>query len=546
MGIKNMRVREGYCLLGLTMSGADLSSESITIRKIKSLDQIHCVTATSTNALAAADKRATIAPATAAIKCTRVNLILVLVVALLYFVDYVTLFSSTMSSSRKTGGWQGIDHRMPEIRGFRLSEEENISICVSVAVSRCKFRLWICSCKGDVRSQSVLANEPAAVKSEQYIVEFKPQVRMTVKLANMAFDLRPTKDVLLWPGNANMAFDLRPTEDVLPWPGNANMAFDLRPTEDVLPWPGHEKATVKYKASAILIMHLDKKVVALHLEKLGSKLTKLTQDQSYYLSIPIEEGKASGCGAEMDDEFGFATPFSLRLDAKTIEHTTSLIAQNAEFKAQLQEKGFEIAALKNELRKLKGNSVNTKFAKSSILGESIFHPLRNQFVVRQPTVFKSERPKSSKPRFASQVDVNNDLLKPVTTHYLPREREFAFAKSHHMIAPSSSRWVSTGMIFTSSTTMVDSEPPHGSNTNITNLHECIQTLDSSAGTSINVQEEQNLNLSACTPSNLKKERIKACIKENVICGRPRLHGTTLIQEMSARPKFQGIRCLLTP
>ncbi|GJZ79174.1 putative ribonuclease H-like domain-containing protein [Tanacetum coccineum] len=57
--------------------------------------------------------------------------------------------------------------------------------------------------------------------------------------ANMAFDLRPTEDVLPWPGNANMAFDLRPTEDVLPWPGNANMAFDLRPTEDVLPWSGN-------------------------------------------------------------------------------------------------------------------------------------------------------------------------------------------------------------------------------------------------------------------------------------------------------------------
>ncbi|GJW86533.1 hypothetical protein Tco_0161873, partial [Tanacetum coccineum] len=33
---------------------------------------------------------------------------------------------------------------------------------------------------------------------------------------------------------------------------------------------------------------------------------------------------------------------------------------------------------------------------------------------------------------------------------------------------------------TSNTTIVDSEPPHGSNTDITNLHECIQTLDSSA------------------------------------------------------------------
>ncbi|GJY46312.1 hypothetical protein Tco_0435375 [Tanacetum coccineum] len=36
--------------------------------------------------------------------------------------------------------------------------------------------------------------------------------------------------------------------------------------------------------------------------------------------------------------------------AKNIEHTTSLIANNDKFKAQLQEKGFAIAALKNEYR----------------------------------------------------------------------------------------------------------------------------------------------------------------------------------------------------
>ncbi|GJY79036.1 hypothetical protein Tco_0484837 [Tanacetum coccineum] len=98
------------------------------------------------------------------------------------------------------------------------------------------------------------------------------------------------------------------------------------------------------------------------------------------------------------------------------------------------------------------------------------------------------------------------------------------------------RWVPTGKIFTSSTTTVDSEPPHGSNTYITNLPECIQTVDSSAGTSINIQVEQNLDLSANTPFNLKKERIKACIKDNVISGRPRLHGITLIQEISTRQK----------
>ncbi|GJY33209.1 hypothetical protein Tco_0417678 [Tanacetum coccineum] len=57
--------------------------------------------------------------------------------------------------------------------------------------------------------------------------------------ANMAFDLRPTEDVLPWLGYANMAFDLQPTEDVLPWLGYANMAFDLRLTEDVLMWLGY-------------------------------------------------------------------------------------------------------------------------------------------------------------------------------------------------------------------------------------------------------------------------------------------------------------------
>ncbi|GKA42710.1 hypothetical protein Tco_0735370 [Tanacetum coccineum] len=49
--------------------------------------------------------------------------------------------------------------------------------------------------------------------------------------------------------------------------------------------------------------------------------------------------------------------------ARNIEHTTSFIAKNDEFKAQLQEKGFTIAALKNELRKLTGNRRESVVAK---------------------------------------------------------------------------------------------------------------------------------------------------------------------------------------
>nr|GEV62307.1 adenosyl-homocysteine hydrolase [Tanacetum cinerariifolium] len=38
----------------------------------------------------------------------------------------------------------------------------------------------------------------------------------------------------------------------------------------------------------VLPKHLDEKVAALHLRKLGAKLTKLTKDQAHYLSTPIE------------------------------------------------------------------------------------------------------------------------------------------------------------------------------------------------------------------------------------------------------------------
>ncbi|GJZ50539.1 hypothetical protein Tco_0604729 [Tanacetum coccineum] len=112
-----------------------------------------------------------------------------------------------------------------------------------------------------------------------------------------------------------------------------------------------------------------------------------------------------------------------------------------------QENGFAIAALKNELRKLTGNSVNTKFAKSSILGKPVLQPRRNQSVVRQPIAFKSERPRILKQRFVSQVDVNNNLSKPVTTHYFPKERESVVAKPHHMIAPGSSRYSLNDMVY---------------------------------------------------------------------------------------------------
>nr|GFB30567.1 hypothetical protein [Tanacetum cinerariifolium] len=140
--------------------------------------------------------------------------------------------------------------------------------------------------------------------------------------------------------------------------------------------------------------------------------------------------------------------------SRTIKQTTSLLANNADSKAQIQEKVFAIAALKNDLRKLKGNSVDTKFAKTSVLGKPILQPLRNQSVVRQPNACKHGRPLMSKQQFASQVDVNHNVSKPVTQHYLPKKSESAFAKPDHMIASSSSRNSSKNMPRFSSNDMV--------------------------------------------------------------------------------------------
>ncbi|GJV36763.1 hypothetical protein Tco_1409240 [Tanacetum coccineum] len=174
-----------------------------------------------------------------------------------------------------------------------------------------------------------------------------------------------------------------------------------------------------------------------NIERSGTKLGQ--QDTSSSLGNDTDANDAD-IKPVYDEE-----PMAETTRAKTIEHTTSLIAQNVEFKAQLQEKGFAIATLKNDLRKLKGNSVDTKFVKPSILGKLFLQSLRNQSVVRQPTAFNSKRPRISKPRFASQVDVNNDLSKPVTTHYLPKEREFAVVKPHHVLASSESRSSSKNM-----------------------------------------------------------------------------------------------------
>ncbi|GKC91525.1 hypothetical protein Tco_1152174 [Tanacetum coccineum] len=54
------------------------------------------------------------------------------------------------------------------------------------------------------------------------------------------------------------------------------------------------------------------------------------------------------------------------------------------------------------------------------------------------------------------------------------------------------RWVPTGKTFASSTTKVDSEPPNGSNADITNQCESEQALDVSAGTLLSTEVQASV------------------------------------------------------
>ncbi|GJT76354.1 hypothetical protein Tco_1043079 [Tanacetum coccineum] len=154
----------------------------------------------------------------------------------------------------------------------------------------------------------------------------------------------------------------------------------------------------------------------------------------YDLKKQIKSVKEASNEAKVKDDIDVIETINIEL-----EHINQKSIKNADLKAQFQEKVFANAALKNELRKIKGNSMDTKFAKASILGKPPLQPSRNHLVVRQPNAITSEQPRMSRPRFASQVDEKNDLSKTVTPHYLPKVRESAAAKPHQVNAPNYSR-----------------------------------------------------------------------------------------------------------
>ncbi|GJW21880.1 retrovirus-related pol polyprotein from transposon TNT 1-94 [Tanacetum coccineum] len=134
------------------------------------------------------------------------------------------------------------------------------------------------------------------------------------------------------------------------------------------------------------------------------------------------------------------------------------------------------------------NEVNSRAKVPSHKTTKIYKPIEQISIAKKP-----ERQIPTGHRFSTKT--NSTMLEKTMTprsylRWKPTGRIFKIVGL---------RWVPTGNIFTSSTTKVDSEPPNGSNEDITNPYECEQTLDVSACT---------LNLSVGTYLNPKKERLR--------------------------------------
>nr|GEW56934.1 integrase, catalytic region, zinc finger, CCHC-type, peptidase aspartic, catalytic [Tanacetum cinerariifolium] len=96
-----------------------------------------------------------------------------------------------------------------------------------------------------------------------------------------------------------------------------------------------------------------------------------------------------------------------------------------DLKAQLQDKHIAISELKKPIEKLKGNSVGTKFEKSSVIRQPNAFKSQRPSILGKPTIFSDslERKDFSKSKSVTKNNASNDFSKPVTTQILPTKKK---------------------------------------------------------------------------------------------------------------------------
>ncbi|GJS83635.1 hypothetical protein Tco_0750176 [Tanacetum coccineum] len=118
------------------------------------------------------------------------------------------------------------------------------------------------------------------------------------------------------------------------------------------------------------------------------------------------------------------------------------------------------------------------------------------------------------------TDVDDAISEPINDEEPMLRSDLRWKPTGRIFESIGLRWIPTGKLFDSCTSKVDSEPPHGLNVDIPYIHECKQTLDVSAGTSINVQNEQSLDLSAGALCKVNKENLRVWLLKRLISQKP--------------------------
>nr|GEU38603.1 hypothetical protein [Tanacetum cinerariifolium] len=133
-----------------------------------------------------------------------------------------------------------------------------------------------------------------------------------------------------------------------------------------------------------------------------------------------------------------------------------------------------------EQDQVKSPLLKAEFLKTNvIIDKEVYNELSNRFLQLEKHCISLEIS-------IQQKEESFQSNEPFTPHYLPKVGESVFVRPNHVIASGSFRnsskesWIPTGKMFTDCTTKVDSEPPNGSNEDITNPYECNHTLNVSA------------------------------------------------------------------
>ncbi|GKC05017.1 retrovirus-related pol polyprotein from transposon TNT 1-94 [Tanacetum coccineum] len=107
-----------------------------------------------------------------------------------------------------------------------------------------------------------------------------------------------------------------------------------------------------------------------------------------------------------------------------------------DLKAQLHDKGITISELKKLIEKMKGKSMKTKFAKSSVIRQPNTFKSQRKSVLGKPAIFidSLEKKDFSKSKSVTKNNVSNDFSKPTTAQILPQNIN-SILKNINVIAP---------------------------------------------------------------------------------------------------------------